>query len=346
MIKTLILLAVFMLLLPFLLGMLATYFLEEEKNNILMNLVSGYIIALGLFEITALPLIAVHQSLSLLMAVYGGILLILALVSLCLNFKRIGRVVLESVSAVSGFPLVIWGQILVILAQVLFYVRYQYTNADDSFFVASAATSVSTNTIFSYNPYTGELYKHLPSRYVLSPFHAFIAVVSKVVDNHPAIIAHSVFMIWFLFIAYMVYALIGRKLFAGNMEKTGYFLLVLSLLNIFSGYSERTGGLFLLIRLWQGKAILAGILLPLVLYMGMRIFAKEGKTPPMEWLLLFFLMCACCMVSSMGIILGAIMLGILGILIFFWKRNIRFLLYAFLCCMPNLICAGAYLMIR
>lgn len=345
MIKSLILLAVFMLLLPFLLGLFITGFMREGKNNILWNLIAGYILAMGLFEVIALPLIALRQPLSLLNTVYGGILILWGLLSFFLNWKRIGQVLAEGICAIRSFTLVIWAQLLLIFGQVMVYVRYQYTNADDSFFVASATTSIATNTIFQYNPYTGELYTKLPSRYVLSPFHAFIATVSQAVDCHPAIVAHSVFMILFLLIAYMVYALMGGKLFEGDIEKTGYFLMVLSLLNIFSGYSERTGGLFLLIRLWQGKAILAGVLLPLVLYLTLRIFLAEDKTWP-DWVLLLFLMSACCMVSSMGIILGAVMLGILGFLLALRRKNIRVLICAFLCCIPNLICSGIYLFIR
>ncbi len=72
----------------------------------------------------------------------------------------------------------------------------------------------------------------------------------------------------------MVYALIGRNLFHGDKEKTGYFLILVTMLTIFSGYSERTSGLFLLIRLWQGKAFLAGILLPLTLYLFLRLFCR------------------------------------------------------------------------
>lgn len=347
MIKSLILLAVFMLLLPFLLGLLYTRFAGEEKNNLLFNLVTGYILALGVFEVLALPMIAARQSLSLLTNIYGGILMVLAAVSLCLNYKRICQVALETVAAVKGFTLAIWAELALIFCQLLVYVRYQYTNTDDAFYVASAVTSLATDTIFQYNPYTGELYKNLPSRYVLSPFHGFIAVVSKAVDNHPAIIAHSVFMILFLLIAYMVYALIGEVLFGGDKERTGYFLIIVTLLVMFSGYSERTSGLFLLIRLWQGKAVLAGILLPLILYLFLRMFYREEKSMALaEWILLFFLMSACCLVSSMGIMLGAIMTGILGILLAFYKRRFRDLVWAFLCCLPNMICAGAYLLIR
>lgn len=336
-----------MLFLPFLLGLLITRFMEEEKNNILWNIVAGYILAFGLFELIVLPLIALRKSLSLLIGIYGGILIFAAVVSVCLNFKRFSVIFQETIAAIRRFTWVIWAQFLLILGQIWIYVRFGYVDADDSFYVASAATSIATNTIFQYNPYTGELYESLPSRYVLSPFYAFIATVGKAVDNHPAIIAHSVFMILFLIVSYMVYWLIGKKLFAGDFEKTGYFLMIVSLLNIFSGYSEHTSGLFLLIRVWQGKAFLAGILLPLVLYLSMRLFFMEEKKEYWpEWVLLLFLMSACCMVSSMGVILGAIALGISGILFAFRKKSLRILIYTVLCCIPNIICAGIYLVIR
>lgn len=347
MLKTLILLAVFLLLVPFLLGLLITRFTEMEKNNVMFNLVAGYILALGLFEVLALPMIYGRKSLSLLISFYGGILLAGAVFSLIINCKRVYQASLDTISEVKRFPLAVWGEIILIFCQVLIYKRYQYTNTDDAFYVASAATSLSTDTIFQYNPYTGELYKNLPSRYVLSPFHAFIAVVSKAVCNHPAIIAHSVFMIWFLLVAYMVYALIGRNLFHGDKEKTGYFLILFTMLTIFSGYSERTSGLFLLIRLWQGKAFLAGILLPLILYLFLRLFREEEVRACLpEWILLVFLMSACCMVSSMGVMLGAVMTGILGLLLALKKRRFSLLVLAFLCCIPNIFCAGAYLWIR
>ncbi len=344
MIKSMALIAVFLGLLPFLLGLLYTKFVEEEKDNLLLQMAAGYVMMFGVFEIVALPLIWLKQPLSLLTGIYGGILLAAAVLSLVLNIRRIPGILLGAVRVLRQFTLCIWAQLVLIAGQVFVYIRYQYTNADDAFFVASAATSLATNTIFAYNPYTGTAYEKLPSRYVLSPFYAFNAVASKVTDSHPAIMAHMVFMILFLLLAYAVYTLIGRALFSGNIEKTGYFLVVLSGLNLFAAYSERTSGLFLLIRLWQGKAILAGILLPLLLYLAIRIFMLEGKRA--DWFLMLLLMCACCMVSSMGIMLGAIMLGILGIL-FAWKhKSSRLLFYTVLCCLPNLLCAGIYLVIK
>lgn len=338
------LIAVFLGLLPFLLGLLYTRFVEEEKDNILLHMTAGYVIMFGLFEIVALPLVWLRQSLTLLMGIYGGILILLAGISLVLNWKRLFGILKGTFQAVRRFTLCVWAELVLILGQVVFYIQYQYSNADDAFYVAAATTSIATNSIFAYNPYTGTLYDKLPSRYVLSPFYAFNAVVSKATDTHPAIMAHMMFMILFLLVAYAVYGLIGRALFSQDMEKTGYFMLLLSCMNIFAAYSERTSGLFLLIRLWQGKAVLAGILLPFILYLAIRIFMMEGKRA--DWVLLFLLMSGCCMVSSMGIMLGAIMLGVLGIL-FAWKnKSLRVLIYAAICCLPNLLCAGIYLVIK
>ncbi len=344
MIKSMALIAVVLGVVPFLLGLLFTRFVEEEKNNLLLHMASGYMIMFGLFEVIALPLIWQRQSLSLLIGIYGSMLIVLSVVSFIWNFKRLPEILKQAVDAVRRFTFCIWAQFAVIAGQVLIYSRYQYANADDSFYVAAATTALSTDTILAYKPYTGVLYEHLPSRYVLSPIYAFTAVVSKVTDTHPAILTHSVFMILFLLLSYAVYALLGRALFSNDMEKTGYFLVLVSALNIFAAYSEQTSGLFLLVRLWQGKAILAGILLPMILYLGIRIFLLEGKRA--DWILLTVVLCACCMVSSMGIMLGAITLGILGILFAWRQKSIRLLMYSALCCLPNLLCAFIYLVIR
>lgn len=344
MIKSMAFIAVFLGAVPFLLGLFYTRFIEEEKNNLLLQMASGYMILFGLFEFAALPLIWLRQPLSLLIQIYGGIVFALAATSLIWNFYRIAEIFKETFRAVKQFTFCIWAQFAVLLGQACIYVHYQYANADDSFYVAAATTALSTNTILEYSPYTGTLYEKLPSRYVLSPIYAFSAVVSKITDTHPAILTHTVFMILFLLLAYAVYALLGRALFSCDMEKTGYFLILLAALNIFAGYSERTSGLFLLIRLWQGKAVLAGILLPMILYLAIRIFMLEGKRA--DWVLLFFTLSACCMVSSMGVMLGAVMLGILGILFAFRQRNLRPVWYAVLCCLPNMICSAIYLAIR
>ncbi len=376
MVKGLILAALFLGALPFLLGLLVTGLpakkreahiraagMDEEKDNLLFCVAAGYIVMFGLFWLFALPFVWLKGTLPLLVQSYMGTALLLAAVSAAVNFRRLPVIFGAAVRAVKGFTLCIWAQLLFAAGQAFVYLRYQYSNADDAFYVASAATSLATDTVFAFNPYTGSAYTKLPARYVLSPFHAFTAMVSKVTGLHPATTAHVVFLIVFLMLAYAVYALIGRMLFwdgdgSGSfssgtasekrMEQTGYFLVIVTALMVFSAYSERTAGLFLLIRLWQGKAVLAGVLLPLLFYLGVRTtgLLQEEEACFWDWALLFLLMCGCCMVSSMGVILSAVLLGILALLAAGKYKSIRLLAYAACCCLPNLFCGGLYLWIR
>ena len=61
-----------------------------------------------------------------------------------------------------------WIAAVLIIFQLAVASFLAHMDADDAFYVATATTSVHTDTIFSINPYTGYAYAHLPSRYVLS----------------------------------------------------------------------------------------------------------------------------------------------------------------------------------
>ena len=137
--------------------------------------------------------------------------------------------------------------------------------------------------------------------------------------------------------------LIGRRLFQGDMKSTGMFLCFLSLIHIFSYYSVYTQGTFMLIRIWQGKAVLAALLLPAVFYFGMRVFQGESKSG--DWMGLLLLMVSCSLVSSMGIMLAPVMLGIFGILYGLLKKQWKRLGLAVLCTLPCLVCAAVYIVL-
>ena len=108
MIKSMALIAVVLGVVPFLHGLLFTRFVEEEKNNLLLHMASGYMIMFGLFEVIALPLIWQRQSLSLLIGIYGSMLIVLSVVSFIWNFKRLPEILKQAVDAVRRFTFCIW----------------------------------------------------------------------------------------------------------------------------------------------------------------------------------------------------------------------------------------------
>lgn len=250
----------------------------------------------------------------------------------------------QSMSSIKDKVLIGWGNVLLILGQAYVYVRYMHIDDDDAFYVGAAVTAVSTNTIFSMDPYTGMEFAELPSRYVMSPFFSFVAFLSRISGVHPAVVTHLVLAGILIVLSYTIYSLVGKKLFPDNSRLSEYFLFFVILIVLFSGYTVYTQGMFTLVRIWQGKAVFCAVLVPMICYMMLHLASQKAVAA--DWCFLFLLMCACCLVSSMGIMLGAIMLGIFGILHVIRDRDFKKFLCTALCCIPNIVCAALYLIMR
>ena len=219
-----------------------------------------------------------------------------------------------------------------------------HMDADDAFYVAQATTDVQTDTIFEVIPYTGLKYYGLPSRYVLSPFPVFLAVVSQLsMGLHPAIMAHMIFPAVFLLAVYCVQYLLGKKWFADDRRGQGMYLFLVACIASFSAYSVYNAGSFQMVRLWQGKAVLASVFLPLLFYLCQSILMEKKAEYP--WLLLAMADLSCCLLSSMGIILGTLMLGVFLLLCLVCKRDWRSFLKGSFCCLPSLILGVFYILL-
>ena len=327
---------------PFLVGMLYNKFVTKNITGIISNWVSGFVLCLGYYQILVLPGIWFKIALSTLTAVYMVSLLIASVASIFVNrtaIKDVGQVFMKTIKST---PIVVVLPIVLIAFQVYMYTAYVHTDADDAFYVGTATTAVETNTVFQYNPYTGALYKSYPMRYVLSPFPIFVATLSQMSGIHAAIMSHTILPGLLLLLSYGVYALLGKELFEGDRKKNALFLFYVGIVSTFLHTSIYTQNSFMLLRIWQGKAFLAAMLLPFIFYMEYRLIT--GKWKDEEWILILFAMLGCCLVSSMGIMLGAIMVGIMGLLNAIYKRNVKCLLKPILCCVPNLLLAVIYLL--
>ena len=232
----------------------------------------------------------------------------------------------------------------VILVQIVIAVLYAHMDADDSFYVGTATTSVYTDSIFQIDPYSGIAYNRLPKRYVLSPFPILLAVISQLSGGlHPAVMAHVIYPAVFFAAAYLVYHQMGKMFFPEEKRKQGIFLFFCAVLIWFSGFSVYTAGNFQLIRIWQGKAVLASVILPFLIYLGLHAVLNEQ--PAYSWFILALTNLAACHVSSMGIMLSPIVMGVFILVDLCRDRNLRRMFIEIACCFPALILGLVYLVI-
>ena len=174
---------------------------------------------------------------------------------------------------------------ILILFQLVVVVLYAHMDEDDAFYVGTATTAVETDSLYAYNPYTGAAYNVLPSRYILSPFPAFLAVTSRLCGGlHPAIVAHTVFPAVFVFLAYVVLFQYSRIFFKGKAGEQGIFMILCAVILWFCGYSVYNSEIFTMGRIWQGKAVLAGVFLPFLFLLCMEIFMQENRNIHGAWL--------------------------------------------------------------
>lgn len=325
---------------PFFTGLLHTRRKMQDADSVLHNWVSGFVICLGIFQLIAIPCIFLEKSLTTLSIVYIGILVIISVVSLVWNGKRVPQIVRSFWNMLKQTPWITIFAVLVILFQVYMYAAYTHIDDDDAFYVATALTSVEEDSLFQTNPYTGEEYSAFPARYVLSPFPIFIAALSRLSGIHATLLAHTFLPVVLLPLIYAVICLIGYELFQHNRKNTACFVLITAIVQMFASTTVYMQGSFMLLRIWQGKAVLVAALLPFLFYLGIR-----GTTEKLDWSMIVVSMFACCMVSSMGIALGAVMLGIMGLVLAIIKKNVWIFGKMCLCAVPNLLYMIIYVLL-
>lgn len=329
---------------PFLCGTLFTKYMKKDAEEILLNWTAGFIGMMALTQLLVVPATFGHVDFRIVCILFYAAVILCALLGLVFERKRIGGMITAWGMRIRKTPLIVWAAVVLVLMQVFVYVCYTHEDADDAFYVATAVTAVENNSLFEIDPYTGTAYYGLPTRYVLSPFPVFYAILSRCTMLHPALVAHTVLPAVLLCFTYAVYALAGLKLFDGSRGKTGWMVFLTGLFLIYSGYTTSTPGSMMLLRIWQGKGFLAAALLPMIVYLLLR-FLKEEEAKG-DYVLLFVLMLACCLASSMGIVLGAVLLGCGGLLLAVFRRSFRFLIRMVVCALPNIAFALAYIVIR
>ena len=197
-----------------------------------------------------------------------------------------------------------------------------HEDEDDSNFVAKAVIALDTDTLFKYSDEGYELSK-IPWRTGLSPFPWFTANIATLVKSHPTIVAHTIFPVIFVVIAYSIYFIIGKYLFDYNYEKTFTFLIIINILYILGNYTRYSIFVRLLTRIWQGKSILANITIPIIFYIFLKGIGTENNN--YYWFMLFLVLWGSILLSSMALSLPIIVSGILTFLFIIKDKKISYL---------------------
>lgn len=208
----------------------------------------------------------------------------------------------------------------IIALQVVMYAVGLHLDEDDARWLSQANDAVVHNSMFLYNPATGVYIGRLVGDMVrdsYSPWPMFIAFVARFTGFNVATMAHTILAPILLLLSYGAFYLIGTCLFKSFNERLIFLFSVSVIMLFFWGYSASEAA-FALSRIWQGKATVAGVVIPTILWMILRI---QEEDTCINWILLSIIGCASCLFSGMGILISAIMIGGYGLYIVVFRKK-------------------------
>lgn len=209
--------------------------------------------------------------------------------------------------------------LLVIAGQMCVYIFGMHLDEDDARWIAEANDALVKNKMLLHNPATGEYIGRFVGEMVkdvFSPWCMYLAWLSRATGIKAVVIAHTVYPPILLGLSYTAYYEIGAQLFEGEKKRheRAIFLLIVSVINLFFAGNVYTQSVFTLTRIWQGKAVVAAVMIPAIMMVMLRV---QRSTPTsfgslVDWLLLVVAGTCCCLFSGMGIAIGLLMIGVYG----------------------------------
>lgn len=229
--------------------------------------------------------------------------------------------------------------LLLMLCQSGAYFFGVHLDEDDARWLAEANDAMTYGDMMTRSYETGDYLGSIQvPKDATSPWPMMIAIVSRILRTRPVVFAHTLYAPVELLLLYGIYWFVAEELFESK-ESRAAFLFFIALLNAFLGRTVFTQSTFSLVRIWQGKATVAGVMIPLLFYLFLRI-NRADKT--VDWLKLPVVCCAACLMSGMGITLAPIMIAVYGVYNILAYRNWKRIPLAVLAVLPSAVFLMVY----
>jgi len=331
---------------PFFLGFIPVKHMNRLQRTPAMTYVCGWFVSFFLFELTAVPFILLEQSFTALVLTYTSIVAVVLVVSLWQG-RYLWKEYLEKIKEIREMPVPVklgWAVFfLIVLFQMAYAVLYEYYDGDDAYYIAVAVLTDKFDTMYLHDPYSGYLYP-LDVRHAFSPTPIYQAWLSKLSGVPPAVVAHSVLApVWLMFL-YCIYAQIGNRLLWNRKNAKPVFMILIAIWFLYGNISLYTTETFAMTRTWQGKGLMAGMVLP-ALFLSLIYLAQEQVSQG-TWLLYICVCMSAVMATSISFMVIPTITAVASVIIGIRKKSLQFAAELFLCCAPCLLLAVCYMIVR
>ena len=331
---------------PFFLGFIPVKQMNRLQKTPAMTYVCGWFVSFFLFELTAVPFILLEQSFTMLVMVYTCIVLLVLGISLWQG-RSLWRCYLEEIQQIREMPLHVklgWSVFYVLVFfQMAYAVLYGHYDGDDAYYIATAVLTDTFDTMYLRDAYTGYIYP-LDVRHAFSPTPIYQAWLSRLSGIAPAVVAHTVLGVVWLGFLYCVYGQIASRILWNRKNYKPVFMILIAVWFMYGNVSLYTTETFAMTRIWQGKGLMAGMVLP-AMFLCLLYLAQESVSQGM-WLLFICVCMSAVFATSVAFMVIPTMTGIAAVMIGIKKKSVKYGVDLFLCCLPCLLLALCYFIMK
>ncbi len=312
---------------------------KKKELSLTKTVFAGFFFYYLLFTCFCIPVTLRWRPLHVLTKLWCGVVIIIsvaAVIRLVLCREGIVKRVAERIRN-NGIPVVSMIIMTVIFCAIVLF-NYQFT-LDASFYVGNVTTSITTDSLNMYDPFTGDWLDHFEMRYFFATFPMNDAVMCDVTGMHPLLWCKITMAGTAMCLTAMVLYMIGNTIFERDMKKTAMFMFF-ALVSDFFMITIYTTATFLTTRTYEGKALLGNVVLPGMIYIYLLLLedADDIKT----WLLLLLVALGAPVLSSSANMLVPGMIGVTMIPLAFIRRNIKVVPRSLVCMLPGVILTLTY----
>lgn len=317
--------------------------------NVPKSLLTGYIFMWTVLEVVAIPVAwykkpfdfvvyAVYIS-AMLLAAAGTVVVLLSADRIKGKLSGYKKAFVEKERKDTIFNVVVFSvMILAVLIFIVHHALYTHCDADDSRFVTNAVDIVRSNAILQTDPTTGgpmiPLYGDF-SKDIVSHWMVFFAYLGKVCNVSPVIAAHSYLPVVIYMMVFGTYWMIAGEIYKNKIFERSAMVIIALVVIVFGGYSTHGMEMVTMVRIWQGKAVVASLGIATLIYLFFRIYKEPAKLS--LYVLLFMTNISMGLMSGMGIIIAPIMTACYGIVYVFATKKFRVLILMGLTCIPSAV---------
>ncbi|MCR5356968.1 MAG: hypothetical protein K6E63_06135 [Lachnospiraceae bacterium] len=339
---------------------------EGAACPLMLSVVTGFFFYYFVFFFVCVPPMQYYRPLSMLTGIWVPVVAVLVLLSAVLNGKQWIKWFKSALAYIGRNPAVTVLMALLLMIQVVL-VSYTYNfTLDAAYYVANVATSVETNMMNVYDPFTGAWQDHYEMRYFFATYSMQDSVVCQLTGIPALIWTKSVMAITIILLTNMVYIMIARELIVykngrkagvdadaddrkngvgvasddrkeimGNPELATVIMAAIMFVVNLTFITIYTSSLFLMTRTYEGKAIVGNLAVMTLFYLFIRMNDESINVRP--WLITFIVCFGAATISSSANMLLPVELTVLFIPMIVRKKKWNMLLKYAACVVPGIV---------